>query len=275
MWLMLPTLPHVLPAGAVAAGMARGKLSKRIRKALELAAHLNSNIMLDDYDLPAVVADGELQGFISNSTTSVQVVVRCEGCCHGRTHFCERTPKALGKAEALRCRFCMVVAQLPVPPGVTLPYPTERRFMAVVWGLGIDEQFCFQVVPPFWRKCMDFFNYAASYYVQVDGSCHWTGMYQHSCMEVLTSDFEQARSAVSQGGTVVRVHEADLQYSQVVAATLAAAQGFVGVVLSPSYAHQQVPYQGQSLPYTQAMLSYDVTLTITPGYAGVMHVSRM
>lgn len=266
--------PPRLVCRCSAVSMAKGKLSQRLRTALELAAHLNRHIRLYDYDLPAVVSDGELQGFICNSTEQVQVMVKCEGCCYGRRHYRKCTPKALGKKEALSCKFCMVVAQLPVPPGLALPYPTEQRFMAVVWSLGIDEQFCYHVVPPFWHKCMDFFNYTAGYYVQVDGSCHWTGMHQHSCVEVLTADFEQARSAASKGGTVVRLHEADLQYSEVVATTLANAQGFVGVVLSPSYAHQQVPWQGQSMPYTQALLTHDTTLTHTPGHAGEVLISR-
>jgi len=185
--------------------MGRQGLSQKLRTALEHAQHLNRDVSLYDYEVPAVVSGEGVPTFIYNCTEQVQVVVRCEGCCGGRWHYRKATPKALSKKGALRCKICLVGAQLPVPAGVIVPHPTEQSFIAMLWQLGIEQSFMFQVVPPFWPHCMDFFNYVADYYVQIDGSCHWTDMYKHSCEVVLAADFKQAQDAVQQGGTVVRV----------------------------------------------------------------------
>jgi hypothetical protein len=56
----------------------------------------------------------------------------------------------------------------------------------------------------------------------------------------------------------------------VVAATLAAAHGFVGVVLSPSYARQWVPGHGQKVLYTQALVSLGTNLAQSTGPTGVI-----
>lgn len=271
--MLLPLAPP-FSAGKRPTSMGRGRLNKSIRKALEQARHLNPDINLHDYEVPAVVSGGEVQAMIYNNTESVQVVVRCVGCCRGKAHYRKCSPKALRRKGALHCRFCLVGAQPSVPPGVKKPHATEQQFMAVLQGLGMDEEFCYQVVPPFWHRCMDFHHYTAGYYVQVDGSCHWTDMFQQKCEGVLNADFRQAVAAVNQGGTVVRVHQHDLSSPSVAASTLAAAQGFVGVVLSPSYAQQWVPYQGQKLPYIQALLAHDPTLAPTHGTAGIVHIQK-
>lgn len=254
--------------------MAKGKLSKQLRHALERAEHLNKDISLYDYEVPAVVSGGKVQTYMCNSTEGVKVVVRCEGCMPGKRHYRKSTPKALCKLGALQCRFCMVCASAPAACDVVMPPTTEQRFMCVVWRLGWDEKFCFQVVPPFWKWCMDFFNHEQGYYVQVDGSCHWADMYKHKCDKVLGADFEQARRAVAHSATMVRVHEAGLSCDHAVANTLAAAQGFVGVVLSPCYAAQWVSYQGQMQPYTQALVGYGPSLKLSIAPSGVVQVQK-
>jgi hypothetical protein len=117
--------------------------------------------------------------------------------------------------------------------------------------------------------------HAVGYYVQVDGSCHWKGMFQHKCEEVLDSDFSQADRAVGHHATLVRIHEADVSYADVVAKTLAAAQGFRGVVLSPSYAYQWVPCRGYMMLYTQALMWIYPNLAQNPGPDGVIFIYPM
>ena len=136
--------------------MAKGTLSKRLRYALEHAEHLNKGISLHDYELPAVVSGGKLETYICNSTEGVKVVVRCEGCMPGKQHYRKSTPKALCKRGALQCRFCTVCAAVPAVCNVVMPHAAEQLFMRVLWGFGWDEKFCFQVVPPFWHRCVDF-----------------------------------------------------------------------------------------------------------------------
>jgi hypothetical protein len=253
--------------------MGKGKLSQQLRRAIERAQHLNPNVNLYDYEVPAVVAGDKIEALIYNSTEGVKVVVRCEGCCQGRRHYRKATPKALSKSGALHCKMCLVGGRLPTPKGVKLPHTTEQRFIVVLWELGMDERFMFQVVPSdpkFWHRCMDFVNHADGFYVQVDGECHWKDMHGKSCEQVLDADFEQALAALQQGATLVRIHEDDLSHGAVVAATLAAAQGFVGVVLSPSYARQWVPGHGQKVLYTQALVSLGTNLAQSTGPTGVI-----
>lgn len=258
--------------------MGRGKLSQKLRRAIELTEDLNPNLMLDGNEVLAVVARGEVQARIYNSTERVKVVVRCEGCCAGRRHHRKATPKTLSKKGALQCRLCMVGACKPQHKDVKmLPAPTECRFIAVLWQLRMDEMFMFQVVPSdpqFWGHCMDFYNYIHGYYVQVDGAYHWTDMHKHSCEKVLDADFKQAWGALAEGATLVRIHEADLHRVDVVHATLAAAQGFVGVVLSPSYASQWVPCQGQKVLYTQALQWAENRLALSTGPTGVISIQK-
>lgn len=258
--------------------MGKGKLGHKLRRAIERAAALNPNVDVLNYDVPAVVVDGRVKALIYNSTEGEKVVVRCEGCCPGRTHYRKATPKALSKKGALQCRLCLVMApQLARDVHVKLPHPTECRFIAVLWQLGMDEMFMFQVAPSepnFWTHCMDFFNHVDGYYVQVDGACHWTDMFQQSCEKVLDADVEQAWGALTHKATLVRIHEADLHHAAVVRATLAAAQGFVGVVLSPSYASQWVPCCGQKVLYTQALKRPGVALTQSHSPTGIISIQQ-
>jgi hypothetical protein len=258
--------------------MGKGKLSQRVRSAIEGAQHLNKDVRLYDYEVPAVVAKGKVPVMIYSSTEGVKVVARCEGCCQGRRHYRKATPKTLSKAGTLHCRLCLVGARLPKPAHVKMPHTTEQVFIAVLWQLGMDERFMFQVVPSepeFWHRCMDFFNYVDGYYVQVDGACHWADMYKQSCVQVLDADFQQASDAIEHKVTLVRIHEADLTRVDVVAATLAAARGFVGVVLSPSYASQWVPCHGQKVLYTQALVSSTPNLAQSTGPSGVILIQQL
>ena len=254
--------------------MGSSKLYQRVRKALELAEDLNPHVNLWDYEVPAVVAGRTQPLMIYNSTEGVKVVVRCEGCCPGKRHYRKATPKTLSQAGALICKLCIARGGKPEQGGVSKPCATEQGFIDVVWELGVDEQFMYQVVPPFWDHSMDFFNYVFGYYVQVDGCVHWRGMYRYTSAKVLGADFEQALKALEQGATVVRIHEADLSRRDVVATALAAAQGFVGIVLSPSYAQQQVSWQGQSMPYNQAIVGSNPNLALSWGPAGCILISK-
>lgn len=129
--------------------------------------------------------------------------------------------------------------------------------------------------PDFWPHPMDFFNHVHRYYIQIDGACHWCDMYRKSCEEVLAADFAQAQRAVKKAGTVVRVHECDLYCHTTVAATLAAAEGFAGVLLSPSFTHQWVPYQGRRLPYIDALMCATNGLAHTTLPNGIVCIYRM
>jgi hypothetical protein len=100
-------------------------------------------------------------------------------------------------------------------------------------------------------------------------------MFQHKCEEVLGSDFRQAHSAVGHAATLVRIHEADVSNADVVAKILAAAQGFRGVVLSPSYAYQWVPCRGYMMLYTQALVWLYPNLAQNPGSNGVILIHPM
>jgi hypothetical protein len=255
--------------------MGRGKLDQRLRRAIEDAQHINRDVNLYTYEVAAVVSAEGVLTLIYNCTERVKVVARCEGCCAGKRHYRKSTPKALNRKGALVCRFCHVCTQRPMPSGVKLPHKTEQQFMLVVWALGIDEQFCFQATPDFWPHPMDFYNHVQRYYIQIDGACHWCDMYVQSCEQVLAADFAQAQRAVEMAGTVVRVHERDVYCHAAVAATLAAAQGFAGVVLSPSYTHQWVPYQGKKVPYIDAVMCATSGLAHTTLADGIVRIHKM
>lgn len=236
---------------------------------------MNPDVDMYKYEVPAVVTGGRVQTFIYDYTEGVKVVVRCEGCCWGKRHYRKCTPKTLQQKNALHCRVCMVLAQQPVPHGVRMPPVTEQRFMSVLCQLGLDEHFMFQVVPPFWPHPMDFCCYVSGYYVQVDGSRHWTDTFKEDCEKVLAADFEQACSALNDEGVLLRVHEADLGCIGVVAEALAAAVNHGGVVLSPSYAHQVVPYQGSKLLYMDALQCAVGRLRMTTYSSGITCIQWM
>ena len=87
--------------------MGKGKLSQPLRNAIERAQHLNPDVNLYDYEVPAVVAGDKVEALIYNNTEGVKVVVRCEGCVPGKRHYRKSTLKTLRKPGALQCRFCM------------------------------------------------------------------------------------------------------------------------------------------------------------------------
>ena len=146
--------------------MGSGKLSQKLRTAIEQARDLNKHLKLDTDDVPVVVSGGNIGTKIYNCTEGVQVAARCEGCTQGKRHYRISTPKTLGGRNALYCRICMVLAQRPYPPGVRIVWPTEITFMTVLSELRIDERFAYQVRAPFWKEqCMDFYNHVEGYYV--------------------------------------------------------------------------------------------------------------
>jgi hypothetical protein len=255
--------------------MGKCGLSEKLYWALVAASHLNHFINIYAEGGPAVVAGGIVLAYIYNNTEGVRVAAKCEGCSPGRRHYRIATPKALSKKNALYCRMCPPEERTQKPVGVSMPYPSEQSFIAVLRWLGVDEMFVYHVVPEWWGHSMDFYNLEHQYFVQIDGSCHWKGMHNNKCEEVLKLDFSQAYTAIEYGATLVRIHEGDVSNGGVVARTLAAAQGFVGVVLSPCYASQWVPCRGKKMLYTEALVHLNPNLAQNPTPTGVTLIHTM
>lgn len=111
------------------------------------------------------------------------------------------------------------------------------------------------MVAPFWRLPIDFWNFAAGYYVQVDGRHHWTGMHQYSRSDIAALDMKLNAAAVKAQPPLVHIHEADLQDPSCIMAALAAAAAGAAIVLTPSFASFMIEWRGETALYVAALQS--------------------
>lgn len=91
------------------------------------------------------------------------------------------------------------------------------------------------------------------YFVQIDGRCHWAGIYHRSTWEVLWLGMLQNVAAVRQGGCLVRVHARDLGDAGCTAAALECAAMGCGIVLTPAYATALVHWGHLDVPYVELL----------------------
>lgn len=130
---------------------------------------------------------------------------------------------------------------------------SEAAFMQLLWGFGVDQQYCHQVVPGFWSWPVDFYNYHAGFYVEVDGRHHWTGMHQYSQADIAQLDMRLNLAVISARKPLVRVLLPDIQNPSAVLAALQAAMNGAAIVLTPAYAQLSIVWQGKQLLYTEAL----------------------
>lgn len=120
--------------------------------------------------------------------------------------------------------------------------------MQLLWTFGLDAEHCHQVVPArvgLWKWPVDFYNYQADFFVQVDGKHHWTGIHQYSSADIADKDMRLNKAAVEARCRLVRVHVADLQNPGCVLAALDAARHGAAIVLTPTYAKCYTSWQGK------------------------------
>lgn len=135
-------------------------------------------------------------------------------CVQPAVAICISVATAVGGQQQqpsdLWCPFCMYQEQLWQQASKRLLTAGELAFMGLITALGIDTNFTYQVVPPFWHAPVDFFDMQHGYYVQVDGRCHWVGMHGVSNLVITDRDLQQNLAAVRAGVPLVRVHERDI-----------------------------------------------------------------
>jgi hypothetical protein len=234
----------------------RGALAQFKWRALQGTACLNAGLDLDQLRAPLLKLQCGSRVSITNSTGKHQLFWRCQGCDRDRQHYRMCTSKTLQSAQDLGCPFCPLRPRgmLAVPAHSTV-WGSEGRFMQLLWSFGLDSDYCHQVVPPYWRWPVDFWNHADGFYVQVDGKHHWTGMHQYSRSEIAALDMKLNAAAVEARTPLVRVHAADLQNPSCVMAALAAAAAGAAIALTPSFASCMVEWQGKTVLYVAALQS--------------------
>jgi hypothetical protein len=191
---------------------------------------------------------------ITPSLSVYKLVFKCVGCGGGRQHYKVCTAKSLSKLSDLWCPFCFYNEQEWQRATKRLLVDCELLFTAVLICLGMDTEFSFQTMAPFWSAPLDFHHLQCRYYVQVDGVSHWKGIRGKSRWEVLAKDMQQNVRAMSEGGVVVRIHHLDLwraDAERVVLAALHAATLGCSLVLTPSYAAEPYRCGERFEPYVQ------------------------
>lgn len=126
--------------------------------------------------------------------------------------------------------------------------------MRLLVACSIDTNFACQVVPKFWAAPMDFFNMVHRYYVQIDGRCHWFGIYQLNSTMIIARDMQQNVAAAGAGVCVMRVHMSDISNDACIVAAMEAAPTGCYFVLTPAYATTLVQWGSCLLTYVQLLL---------------------
>lgn len=129
--------------------------------------------------------------------------------------------------------------------------------MQLLWSWGLHAEYCHQAVRPFWAWPVDFYNFVAGFWVLVDGRHHWIGIHQYTKADIADKDMRLNLAAIEAGRTVLRVHAADLKNPSCVLAALiaarAAAKAGAAIVLTPSFAHCWVEWQGRKELYVDVL----------------------
>lgn len=243
-------------------------------KALQAARPLNPQLDLEQLGAPVLRQQDNTTVRITNSCGQHKLFWGCQGCEGGWQHVRVCTSKSIKSEADLACRFCRVnpARQLACQQlgGIC---PSEVAFMQLMWGWGLDCNYCHQVVPGFWARPIDFYNYTADFYVQIDGRHHWTGMYQYSKAAIAELDLKLNLAAAAARKTLVRVSVHDMHNPASVYAALQAAMSGATIVLTPSYATYMTTWQGIELPYEEALKQCasagGVQLGYKQGFAGV------
>ena len=191
---------------------------------------------------------------VTHNLGTYKLRFRLSGCTSDRRHIRVYTSKSVQHPSDLWCPFCMYSKQQWEQAGKRLLPACEWQFMQFLRARNIDTSFASQVVPEFWQVPLDFYNIHKGYFVQIDGRCHWVGMYESSSREVIKRDMRQARAAVAACVSVVRVHMHDIYNYDAVAATLEAATQGYSIVLTPTYASTHVCWNGQQQLYIDVLL---------------------
>lgn len=207
---------------------------------------------------------------VVNSMQHHKLFWQLVGCSRGRRHFKWCTPKSLSAPSKLWCPFCNHNADVWAQAGLSELSRAELSFMQILAFYRLDTDFCFQVVQDFWAWPADFYNRAGRYFVQVDGSCHWVGIYNVSSMVIAGRDMGFNKAAVAAGECVVRIHEGDLATPEIVHAALQATALGCSIVLTPSYATTRVSYKGQHQLYADALQNAAPSLRMTRVEHGII-----
>jgi hypothetical protein len=148
--------------------MPKGRLDAYKRQALQGTASLNRGLDVDQLHVPVLTLECGTHVNITNSKGLHKLFWKCSGCDHDRQHYRLCTAKTLKSPEDLGCPFCPVrpCGQLVLPAGITV-CSSEGSFMQLLWAFGVDGEYCHQVVPPFWKWPVDFYNYVAGLWVLV------------------------------------------------------------------------------------------------------------
>lgn len=183
-----------------------------------------------------------------------KLLVKCIGCHSGHQHLKVCTIKSVTSQADLWCLVCMYNEEQWQRAGKRVLPECELWFIAALVCLGLDTQFSFQTMAPFWDHPLDCYHMRSGYFVQIDGQCHWRGMRGLSRDQVLTRDMRQNVVALEATGVLVRIHMNDMKCQQQLLAALEAAELGFSMVLSPSYTTELYNMCGHHVHHVQALL---------------------
>lgn len=229
----------------------RGVLRECYSAALQGAARFNPQVELLPGGRARVKhADGTYTS-LTNSTQGVRLVFALTGCSAVRQHYRCCTPHALNKLMSLHCFFCNYDEGACVAAGRQRVPASELRMMRALASANITEQVCWQPCVPWWDASVDFMFLERSVIIQADGDSHFRGTYQQSSVEQLCLDAAFCARAVSNGVSVIRVHDADLQSGlNPTILRYAVSVATMGVCVVLSHAYTRVWWYEGSKPVT-------------------------
>lgn len=205
---------------------------------LQRAAAMNSDVKLSRYNKPTVLMPTGKPRPIVPSLTHVQLYWGASHCLPGKQHYRYCTPHTLRAAIKLRCSFCAYNACKWVAEGGSVIPLSEQWVMWQLGQLGLDEQFCWQAEPGWWRAPVDFMMVDRRLIIQADGSSHFKAMHGDKPGKQQQDDLRFCETAVGKGVSVVRIHAEQCSGGgrpQYLAAAIQLAAASTCVVLSPGY----------------------------------------
>lgn len=211
------------------------KLPELLGEALSGTQALNTGLALYKSATATITKDDGEVIALRRSEQQHRLFFKLKGCCSQQQHYRYCTPQVVRSISDLWCPFCMYDSDMWAAAGKTLITSNELEFMHLLHTCHHSDRWCHQVRLKFWKGCIDFYNWVDRVCVQIDGSCHWSGMMSSDKEQVRSRDLSCNLNAWEEGVGLVRVHQHDLQQPQVVLAAIENAAMECCIVFTANY----------------------------------------
>ena len=237
-----------------------------LSEGLAVAQDLNPHVIRKGQHYYITLPDGR-QKQISSSMEGHNVAVGCM-CMEGHMRYC--TPNSIRTERDMLCQFCHHGQPAWKLARKRRVVESEKAAMQALRDVGLDKRVACEVVLPFWRGRVDFYDIPSKTVIQADGRSHYTLTHKKQPGQQLKLDLRCCLKAWKHGVRLLRLYhpptaDSSMWGQAMLAATKSPAAKFV--MLSSEYAgivvdtaHNETCIDWLTARLAGAQFSYDETI---------------